>query len=42
MEIADALIGACAITRQLPLITGNDKHYTHLPEIKIQKFRIDN
>ncbi|MCF6245866.1 MAG: type II toxin-antitoxin system VapC family toxin [Desulfobacula sp.] len=42
MELADALIGACAVTRQLPLITGNEKHYKHLPEIKIQKFRIEN
>ena len=38
MELADALIGATAIMRQLPLITGNDKHYKHLPEIKIEKF----
>ncbi len=40
MELADALIGACAVTRQTSLITGNEKHYKHLPEIKIQKFQI--
>lgn len=40
IELADALIGASAVIRQLPLITGNEKHYKHLPEIKIQKFQI--
>ena len=39
MELADALIGATAINKQLPLITGNDKHYKHLPGIKVQKFK---
>ena len=38
MELADALIGATAIIKQIPLITGNDKHYRHLPGIEIQKF----
>jgi len=38
MELADALIGATSIIKQLPLLTGNDKHYRHLPEISIQKF----
>ena len=42
MELADALIGACAVTKQTPLITGNEKHYKHLPEIKVQKFQIEN
>ena len=41
MELADALIGAAAVIRQLPLITGNEKHYKQLPEIEIQKFLID-
>ena len=41
MELADALIGATAVIKQLPLITGNEKHYKHLPEIEIQKFLID-
>jgi predicted nucleic acid-binding protein len=40
MELADALIGATAVIRQLPLVSGNEKHYKHLPEIKIQKFQI--
>lgn len=42
MELADALIGASAVIKQLPLITGNEKHYKHLPEIKIQKFQVNN
>ncbi|MCI5146477.1 MAG: type II toxin-antitoxin system VapC family toxin [Candidatus Electrothrix sp. AR3] len=41
MELADALIGATAVIKQLPLITGNEKHYKHLPDIEIQKFLID-
>ena len=41
MELADALIGASAVSRQLPLVTGNEKHYKHLPEIEIQKFVVD-
>ena len=42
MELADALIGASAVIKQLPLLTGNEKHYKHLPEIKIQKFQIES
>ena len=38
MELADALIGATAVVNQWPLITGNEKHYKHLPDIKIQRF----
>ncbi len=41
MELADALIGASAVSRQLPLLTGNEKHYRHLPEIEIRKFVVD-
>ena len=41
MELADALIGASAVLKQVPLITGNGKHYKHLPEIKIKKFQIE-
>lgn len=42
MELADALIGASAVIKQLPLITGNEKYYRHLPEIEIQKFQIED
>jgi predicted nucleic acid-binding protein len=40
MELADALIGASSVTKQIPLVTGNEKHYKHLPEIEIQKFQL--
>lgn len=40
MELADALIGASAAVRHLPLLTGNEKHYKHLPGITIQRFLI--
>ncbi len=42
MELADALIGASAVIKQFTLITGNEKHYKHLPEIRIQKFQIEH
>jgi len=38
MELADALIGASAIITKMPLITGNDKHYKHLPGLESHKF----
>jgi predicted nucleic acid-binding protein len=38
VEIADALIGASAIAYGLPLLTGNDKHYTAMGDIHIKKF----
>ncbi len=41
MELADVLIGASAVIKQLPLLTGNEKHYKHLPEIKIKKFQVE-
>ena len=41
MELADALIGASAVIKQVPLVTGNEKHYNHLPEIKIQEFVVE-
>lgn len=39
LELADALIGASAITHGLPLLTGNDKHYKVLKDLDLQKFR---
>ncbi len=41
MELVDALIGATSIIMQLPLITGNERHYRHLPQINIQKFDVN-
>ena len=42
MELADTLIGASAVIKQLSLLTGNEKHYKHLPEIKIKKFQVES
>ncbi len=42
MELADTLIGASAVIKQVPLVTGNEKHYKYLPEIEIQKFLLDD
>jgi predicted nucleic acid-binding protein len=38
MELADALLGATAITHGLPILTGNDKHYKVLKGLEVQKF----
>lgn len=39
IQVADALIGATAISHGLPILTGNDKHYKILKDLQIQKFR---
>jgi predicted nucleic acid-binding protein len=39
VELADALIGATAVSHSLSLLTGNDKHYKIVKEIKLSKFR---
>ncbi|MCD6585319.1 MAG: type II toxin-antitoxin system VapC family toxin [Desulfobacteraceae bacterium] len=39
MQLADALIGATAISHRIPILTGNDKHYKILKGIQIKKFR---
>jgi predicted nucleic acid-binding protein len=39
MQLADALIGATAISHGLPILTGNDKHYRILKDVQIKKFR---
>ena len=39
IQLADALIGATAISYGLPILTGNDKHYKILKDIRIKKFR---
>jgi len=40
MQLADALIGATAIAYGTPILTGNDKHYKVLNDLKIKKFRM--
>ena len=39
MQLADALIGATAIAYGRPVLTGNDKHYKVLKDLKIKRFR---
>ncbi len=39
MQLADALIGATAIAYGNPVLTGNDKHYKVLKDLKIKRFR---
>lgn len=39
IQLADALIGATAISQGLPILTGNDKHYKILKDLQIKKFR---
>ena len=38
VQLADALIGATAVAFSIPLVTGNDKHYRMVKEIKLIKF----
>ncbi len=39
MQLADALIGATAITYGSPILTGNDKHYKVMKDLQIKRFR---
>ena len=39
LELADALIGATAITYGLPILTGNSKHYSIIKDIQVKSFR---
>jgi predicted nucleic acid-binding protein len=39
MQLADALIGATAIAYGNPVLTGNDKYYKVLKDLKIKRFR---
>ena len=38
MELADALIAATSINRSEVLLTANNKHYQHIPNIQIGTF----
>lgn len=38
MELADSLIAATCINESELLLTANDKHYKHIPNIQIKKF----
>ncbi len=39
LKLADALIGATAVSYGRPILTGNDKHYKVIKDVKIKKFR---
>lgn len=39
VQLADALIGATAVSYGIPLLTGNTKHYKIVKEIEVSKFR---
>ena len=39
LEIADSIIAATAIVNALPLMTGNDKHYQVINDLKVKIFR---
>jgi predicted nucleic acid-binding protein len=40
MELADALIAATCVNNSDHLLTANDKHYKHIPNIQIIKFKL--
>jgi predicted nucleic acid-binding protein len=39
IQLADALIGATAISHGLPILTANEKHYKMIKDVQIKKFR---
>lgn len=39
MQMADALIAATAIDYGKTLVTANDRHYRHIPDLEIECFR---
>jgi predicted nucleic acid-binding protein len=39
MQLADALIGATAVSHGLPLLTGNGRHYKVIKELELLKFK---
>jgi len=38
MQLADALIAATCIASGETILTGNERHYKHIPNISIEKF----
>jgi predicted nucleic acid-binding protein len=38
MELADSLIAATCVNESEILLTANDRHYRHIPNIQIKKF----
>jgi len=40
MQLADALIAATAVHRQLKLVSGNTKHYQYISDIALEAFKV--
>lgn len=38
LQLGDALIAATVLTHQLPLLTGNTKHFAPITDLKIEAF----
>ena len=39
MRLADALIAATAISKGIPLLTANTKHYSPISDLEVRRFR---
>lgn len=39
LRLADALIGATAVTHGMPLLTANTKHYKVISDLSLERFR---
>ena len=39
LQLADALIGATAVTHRLPLLTGDTRHYQVISGLQVQRFQ---
>ncbi len=40
LQMADALIAATALEHQLPLLTGNVKHFSAIATLRVERFEI--
>ncbi len=39
LSVADALIAATAVEQELPLVTGNQRHFSPIKDLRIKTFR---
>lgn len=40
LQLGDALIAATALDRQMPVLTGNVKHFSAVPGLRVEKFLV--